>query len=72
MTKKLLSKDERKASLIKAGVKLLATGTDWAKLSCAKVAAADGVSAPLVFHIFGSRKKLHAAIKKAYPIKDAK
>jgi AcrR family transcriptional regulator len=66
MTKKLLSKAERKASLIKAGVALLASGTPWPKLSCAKVAEADGVSAPLVFHIFGSRKALHKAIKAAY------
>jgi AcrR family transcriptional regulator len=64
MTKKLLTKAERKESLIKAGVKLAKT-TDWPKLSCAKVAEADGVSAPLVFHIFGSRKALHKAIKAA-------
>lgn len=61
----LLTKDERKASLIAAGVALIGTGTDWPKLSCAKVAKADGVSAPLVFHIFGSRAKLHKAIKAA-------
>ena len=62
--KVLLTKDERKASLIAAGIKLAST-TEWNKLSCAKVAAADGVSAPLVFHIFGSRAKLHKAIKAA-------
>lgn len=66
MTKQLMTKDERRASLIKAGVRLLASGTEWSKLSCAKVAAEDGVSAPLVFHIFGDRKKLHKAIKAAY------
>lgn len=64
MTKQLLSKADRRQSLIKAGVKLART-VDWPKLSCAKVAEADGVSAPLVFHIFGTRKKLHAAIKAA-------
>lgn len=63
--KVLLTKDERKASLIQSGVKLLAAGTPWNKLSCAKVAKADKVSAPLVFHIFGSRDKLHKAIKAA-------
>lgn len=63
--KVLLTKEERKASLIKAGVKLAAAGTAWNKLSCAKVAKVDGVSAPLVFHIFGSRDKLHKAIKAA-------
>ena len=62
--KVLLTKDERKLSLIKAGVALAST-TEWNKLSCAKVAKADGVSAPLVFHIFGSRAKLHKAIKAA-------
>ena len=71
-TEVAVSRDGIRFRRVQAGVKLLAAGTDWANLSCAKVAAADGVSAPLVFHIFGSRKKLHAAIKKAYPIKDAK
>ena len=65
--KVLLTREERKASLVAAGVKLARATTPaaWNKLSCAKVAKADGVSAPLVFHIFGSRAKLHKAIKAA-------
>lgn len=66
MAKKLLPREERRASLIKTGVKLASKrDCNWKKLSCAKVAKANGVTAPLVFHIFGSRENLHAAIREA-------
>lgn len=63
MAKQTYSKEERKAQFLETGIKLaMKTGVN--KVSAAAVAAEHKVTAPLVFHIFGSREKLQAAIKR--------
>lgn len=63
MAKQTYSKEERKAQFLKTGVALAKKdGLD--KLTAAAVAAKCDVTAPLVFHIFGNRDKLRAAIKR--------
>ena len=63
MAKNTYSKEERAAQFLKTGV-ALAKKDGVQKVTVAAVAAKHEVTAPLVFHIFGSRAKLHAAIKK--------
>lgn len=63
MAKNTYSKEERAAQFLKTGV-ALAKKDGINKVTVAAVAAKHEVTAPLVFHIFGSRAKLHAAIKK--------
>lgn len=63
MAKQTYTKEERKAQFLKTGVKL-AKKNGIAKVSAAAVATEHNVTAPLVFHIFGSREKLQAAIKR--------
>lgn len=62
MAKQTYTKEERKAQFLKTGVKL-AKKNGVAKVSAAAVAAEHKVTAPLVFHIFGSREGLQRAIK---------
>lgn len=63
MAKQTYSKEERKAQFLKTGVALAKKdGVD--SVTAAAVAAKHEVTAPLVFHIFGSRDKLRAAIKR--------
>lgn len=62
MTKQTYSKEERKAQFLATGLKL-ARKNGIAKVSAAAVAAEHKVTAPLVFHIFGSRYNLQEAIK---------
>lgn len=62
MAKQTYTKEERKAQFLKTGVKL-AKNNGVAKVSAAAVAAEHKVTAPLVFHIFGSREGLQRAIK---------
>lgn len=63
MAKQTYTKEERKAQFLKAGV-ALAKKDGIAKVSVAAVATKCNVTAPLVFHIFGNRDKLQAAIKR--------
>ena len=63
MAKQTYTKEERKAQFLKTGV-TLAKKNGIAKVSAAAVATEHKVTAPLVFHIFGSREKLQAAIKR--------
>lgn len=62
MAKQTYTKEERKVQFLKTGVKL-AKKNGVAKVSAAAVAAEHKVTAPLVFHIFGSREGLQRAIK---------
>lgn len=63
MAKQTYTKEERKAQFLKTGL-ALAKKDGIAKVSAATVAAKHNVTAPLVFHIFGSRSGLQAAIKR--------
>lgn len=63
MAKNTYSKEERKTQFLATGLKL-ARKNGIAKVSVAAVAAEHKVTAPLVFHIFGSRDKLQAEIKR--------
>lgn len=63
MAKQTYSKEERKAQFLKTGV-ALAKKDGVGSVTAAAVAAKHEVTAPLVFHIFGSRDKLRAAIKR--------
>lgn len=63
MAKNTYSKEERKIQFLATGLKL-ARKNGIAKVSVAAVAAEHKVTAPLVFHIFGSRDKLQSAIKR--------
>ena len=63
MAKQTYTKGERKAQFLKTGV-TLAKKNGIAKVSAAAVATEHKVTPPLVFHIFGSREKLQAAIKR--------
>ena len=63
MAKSTYTKEERKAQFLATGLKL-ARKNGIAKVSVAAVAAEHKVTAPLVFHIFGSRDNLQAAIKR--------
>ena len=63
MVKQTYTKEERKAQFLKTGL-ALAKKDGIAKVSAAAVAAKHNVTAPLVFHIFGSRSGLQAAIKR--------
>lgn len=63
MAKQTYTKEERKAQFLKTGL-ALAKKDGIAKVSAAAVAAKHNVTAPLVFHIFGSRSGLQAAIKR--------
>lgn len=63
MAKQTYSKEERKAQFLKTGIALAKKdGLD--SVTAVAVAAKHEVTAPLVFHIFGSRDKLRAAIKR--------
>lgn len=63
MAKQTYTKEERKVQFLKTGIEL-AKKNGIAKVSAAAVAAEHNVTAPLVFHIFGSRSDLQAAIKR--------
>lgn len=63
MAKQTYTKDERKAQFLKAGV-AMAKKDSIAKLSVAAVAKKCGVTAPLVFHVFGTRENLQLAVKR--------
>ena len=63
MAKQTYTKDERKAQFLKAGL-AMAKKEGIAKVSVAAVATKCGVTAPLVFHCFGTRTALQAAIKR--------
>lgn len=62
MAKTVYRREERKAQFINAGVKL-AKKTSLSALSISAVAKETRVTAPLIFHIFGTRDKFHAAVK---------
>lgn len=63
MAKSVYTKEERHAQFLKTGLKL-ARKRGVGKVSVSSVAKEHGVTAPLVFHIFGSRDAFHAAIVK--------
>jgi hypothetical protein len=63
MAKQTYTKEERKAQFLKAGV-ALAKKDGLAAVSVAAVAKKCNVTAPLVFHVFGTRTALQAAIKR--------
>lgn len=64
MAKSIYTKDERKAQCLKEGI-ALAKKSGLANVSVSAVATKIGVTAPLVFHIFGNRQKFHTAIRNA-------
>lgn len=64
MAKSIFTRDERKAQFLATGIKL-AKKSGVAGVAISKVAAEHKVTAPLIFHIFGTRDKFHAAIKAA-------
>ena len=64
MARTIHTKDERAAQFIKAGLKI-ARKVGLAKTSVAAVAAECKVTAPLIFHNFGSREKFQAALADA-------
>lgn len=64
MARTIHTRDERREQFIKAGLKI-AKKSGVAKTSVAAVAAECGVTAPLIFHNFGSRKGFHDALTKA-------
>lgn len=63
MAKETYTKEERQAQFLKAGIKLAKKRTV-AKLTAAAVAAECKVTAPLVFHVFGTRENLQKAVLK--------
>jgi hypothetical protein len=63
MAKQTYTAAERKAQFLKAGL-AIAKKDGIAKVSVAAVAAKCKVTAPLVFHSFGTRDALQAAIKR--------
>lgn len=63
MAKQTYSKEERRAQFLKTGI-ALAKKDGLNSVTAVAVAAKHEVTAPLVFHIFGSRDKLRAAIKR--------
>lgn len=63
MAKQTYTKEERKAQFLKAGV-VLAKKDGLTAVSVAAVAKKCNVTAPLVFHVFGTRTALQAAIKR--------
>lgn len=63
MAKQTYSKGERRAQFLETGIALAKKG-GLDSVTAVAVAAKHEVSAPLVFHIFGSRDKLRAAIKR--------
>lgn len=64
MAKSIYTRDERKEQFVKSGIKL-ARKVGVSKVTGAAVAAEHNITAPLVFHIFGTREKLHEAIRAA-------
>jgi AcrR family transcriptional regulator len=64
MSKKTMSYDERRNAAIAIGVQF-AKKVGAANVSVASVAAKQGVSGPMLFNIFGSRKAFTDAIVKA-------
>lgn len=62
MAKTVYRRDERKAQFINAGIKL-AKKTSLSELAISAVAKETKVTAPLIFHVFGTRSKFHAAVK---------
>lgn len=64
MARTIHTKQERAAQFIKAGLKI-ARKNGIAKTSVAAVAAECKVTAPLIFHNFGSREKFQAALADA-------
>jgi AcrR family transcriptional regulator len=64
MPKILMTTDERREKAVKIGVKL-ARKVGAERVSMAKIAAEMKVSAPRLFHIFGTQAELAKAIKKA-------
>ena len=64
MAKQVFSKEERHEQGVKEGIKL-AKKVGLARVSIGKVAAVLKVTAPLLFHVFGSRDGFHKAIAKA-------
>ena len=62
MAKKTYTKEERRAQFLKTGIALAKKG-GLNSVTAVAVAAKHEVTAPLVFHIFGSRSRLREAIK---------
>jgi hypothetical protein len=64
MAKQVFSKEERHAQAVKIGMGM-AKQVGLARVSIGKVAAKLQVTAPLLFHVFGSRDGFHKAVAKA-------
>ena len=63
MAKNTYTSEERRAQFLKIGVKLAKKdGID--RLTAAAIAREAGVTGPLVFHVFGSRKGLQTEVRK--------
>lgn len=64
MAKQVFSKEERHAQAVKIGIKF-GKQVGLGRVSIGSVAGEMGVTAPLLFHVFGSRAGFHKAIAKA-------
>lgn len=64
MAKTIYPRDERKAQFITTGIKL-AKKAGLANVSVSAVAKEHKVTAPLIFHVFGTRAAFHSAVKAA-------
>lgn len=63
MAKSTYTREERRAQFLKIGIKL-AKKDGIERLTAAAIAREAGITGPLVFHVFGSRKGLQAEVRK--------
>lgn len=69
MAKQTYTKEERKVQFLKTGIEIAKT-KGIMEVSGASVAKKNNVTAPLVFHVFGSRDKLRKAVIDKLPQRD--
>lgn len=69
MAKQTYTKEERKVQFLKTGIEIAKT-KGIMEVSGASVAKKNKVTAPLVFHVFGSRDKLRKAVIDKLPQRD--
>lgn len=63
MSRHTYTREERRAQFLKIGIKI-AKKDGLGKLTAAAIAREAGVTGPLVFHVFGSRKGLQTEVRK--------
>ena len=62
MAKSVYTREEREAQFVKTGIEI-ARKVGVSKVTASAVAAKHKITAPLIFHIFGTRDKFHAAVR---------